>query len=186
MPRRKAVILSGPVLDELLALCFLWPVFDADLTSQPLTSGPDRVVFATDAEGEGGLGGCRATVSDGVWNRFYALAEEQGEHFALEQTLPVEDRNAPALTDRRNAAATLAVAARWDVCLRRAAGSCPRRANGSVPHINVLEARAVRIMVEQLTAGGVENARIVCLCDSRVVVGAFSKGRSSSDVLLHI
>ena len=180
LPRRSCVRVDGPVFDELLSLCFLWPLFEADLTCQPLSAGQSCLVLATDAEGEGGLGGCVARVSEDEWSRLYILAEEQGEHFALEQTLPADERGDAKLTDRRNAAAALAVSVRWSVCLRRAAAGCPRRANGELPHINILEARAVRMLVEQLAADGVTHARIVCLCDSRVVVGAFSKGRSSS------
>ena len=54
------------------------------------------------------------------------------------------------------------------------------RAGFQQQHINVLEARAVLFAVRRLVRDGARDARVLVLCDSRVCVGAFGKGRSSS------
>ena len=52
-------------------------------------------------------------------------------------------------------------------------------------HINLLELRAVELAIKRLLSSPASvNRRVLLLCDSQVVVGALSKGRSSSHLLL--
>eukprot|EP00974_Lingulodinium_polyedra_P018899 1829246-Lingulodinium_polyedra.AAC.1 len=77
--RRRRALLDGPVCDELLALAFLWPLLEGDLTAPALTAPSGApLVFATDAEGSGGLGACLAEVTTAHWDRLYVLTEEKG------------------------------------------------------------------------------------------------------------
>ena len=47
-------------------------------------------------------------------------------------------------------------------------------------HINLLELEMIRQEIRDRVVSGRGHCRVVNLCDSRVVVGAFGKGRSSS------
>eukprot|EP00974_Lingulodinium_polyedra_P018104 1753164-Lingulodinium_polyedra.AAC.1 len=71
--------------DELLALAFLWPLLEGDLSVAPLAAASGRpLVFATDAEGTGGIGACEAEVAPELWGRLYMLTEEKGEYVRLD------------------------------------------------------------------------------------------------------
>ncbi len=52
-------------------------------------------------------------------------------------------------------------------------------------HINLLELEMVKQEIKDRANSGRGNARVINLCDSRVVVGCFAKGRSSSRNLNH-
>lgn len=180
MPPHRRVRPSGPVLDELLALVGLFPLMYADLRTDCLRDERGRpLVYATDAEGEGGLGGCETTTDDVTWNRLYGMAEEKGEYVRLDWTDAQPQPS--AMTDRRAGAAAFAITSEWKVAFRFPASSCPElRAGLPNPHINVLELRAVLALARRLVARGARDARIIILIDSRVGVGALGKGRSSS------
>ena len=199
MPRRRRIMLSGPAFDELMSLVFLWPLLETDLRTDPTCDCAGRpIVFATDADGEGGIGACIGAVvgehgqgSVTLWSRLYALSEEKGEYVRLDwaeagpevggaaedaTTLNLRAAKPPGILDRRALAAAFALSAEWKVQLRLP----PRPQWGEPPHINVLEARAIMLSTGKIVKQGVQNNRIVVLSDSRVCVGAFSKGRSSS------
>lgn len=52
-------------------------------------------------------------------------------------------------------------------------------------HINLLELEMLRAEMKARVNAGGGRCRCINLCDSRVVVGAFAKGRSSSKSLSH-
>ena len=52
-------------------------------------------------------------------------------------------------------------------------------------HINLLELEMLRAEIKARVNTGGDRCRCINLCDSRVVVGAFAKGRSSSKSLNH-
>jgi len=186
LPRRTRVVPKGPVLDELLALVGLFPLMDADLRTDSLRDAVGRpLIFATDAEGSGGLGGCEAATDDETWSRLYSLAEERGEYVRLDWA---DDQPAASgVTDRRAAAAAFSIGSRWRTVFRYPAASCPEvKAGRDPPHINVLELRGILALMQRLAAQGVTDCRLLVLVDSRVCVGALGKGRSSSRRLNHV
>ena len=52
-------------------------------------------------------------------------------------------------------------------------------------HINLLELEMLRSEIKDRVNSGNAACRVVNLCDSRVVVGVFAKGRSSSKHMNH-
>ena len=50
-------------------------------------------------------------------------------------------------------------------------------------HINIQELKALEDEIRRRTSAGEHDLRVVVCCDSRVVVGAIAKGRSSSRAL---
>ena len=98
MPPRRATIPSGKLANELIALIFSAPALQACLRDPPATSSKGCGIFATDAAGHGGLGGCAAWVPYPVWRQAYDLSEPCGDYVRL-------DSDAPAhLRDHRSAA----------------------------------------------------------------------------------
>lgn len=89
---------------------------------------------------------------------------------------PLEAEAAPRVVTSADAAA-LVTSSAW----RTIVSSRWRRAE----HINVLELRALTTAVRWvLSFREAVNCRVLVLCDSQVVVGAVTKGRSSSQLLL--
>eukprot|EP00974_Lingulodinium_polyedra_P074034 7171519-Lingulodinium_polyedra.AAC.1 len=74
------------------------------------------------------------------------LTEEKGEYVRLDWADSAEPAPEPRIADRREAAAAAGCSADWRVCLELAAHRCPRRPSGAVPHINVLELRAIVLL----------------------------------------
>ena len=180
MPPFRRTMLTGPVLDELLTLVGISPLLDSDLRTDALRDDDGQaLLFATDADGEGGLGGCEAPVEEEVWARLYALGEEKGEYVRLDWADSQPSKS--SLSDRRAAAASYALTSEWRVSFRLPAAACPERRRGrECPHINVLELRAVLSLIKKLAARGAHDCRVLVLIDSRVALGALGKGRSSS------
>ena len=198
MPRRRRIMLSGPAFNELMSLAFLWPLLETDLRADPTCDRAGRpIVVATDAAGEGGLGACIGAVVDEhgqgsvpLWSRLHALSEEKGEYVRLdwaeagsEEGGAAEDAH-PEPQSRRAIGYPGSQVAGRGVCpvggVEGAAAPSPAASVRRAAHINVLEARAIMLSMRKLVKQGVQNSRIVVLSDSRVCVGAFSKGRSSS------
>ena len=108
MPERGFVCLPPSVVDEVLLLIFVAPLLhvylkdesvsydDAKIARSPV-AGPHQAfghsaskrcsgmdaIFATDAAGDGGLGGCLAPLSRKDWLRCYSCSEEYGEYTCL-------------------------------------------------------------------------------------------------------
>ena len=158
---RRAV--GGAAGDELFAMSLLMPVVEADLRLEIST-----LVGATDASSLAG-GACFAHVEAEVADKLYEMAEDRGAHVRLDwgpEEPPIR------LRDERGAAAEVAGDLSWEVCLEF---------DFRHPsHINLLELHVVVAYVRWLSVRGIRNKRVLILCDSQVVVGAVSKGRSSS------
>ena len=77
LPTRKPIRASGALLNDLLLVCGLAPLLQADLRESPRLE-----LFATDAS-PSGAGACVAPVSHSLWRTLYNLAEEHGEHVRL-------------------------------------------------------------------------------------------------------
>ena len=133
-----------------------------------LRASPRFELFATDAS-PSGAGACVAPVTSSLWRTLYNLAEEHGEHVRLSWgslAPPFE------LTPSRCAGAALVTPADWSVLF-----SYRFRHQD---HIDVLELTALTSLIKHLGNRGARRQRILCCVDSRVVLGAVSKGRSSS------
>ena len=158
-PKRRCSI-TGPLLDELLLANFLGPLLTANLRAPPYLT-----LFATDAS-PSAAGACSSAVSLEEWTKLYDLREDRGESVRLDwrSCPPVET----GLRDSRASAAFLTVGLPFSFRFR-----APQR-----QHIHVLELEALIRLVQRLADRGTVRVRPLVLVDSRVVLGAVSKGRS--------
>eukprot|EP00971_Amphidinium_carterae_P195176 3873124-Amphidinium_carterae.1 len=170
------VLVSGSLLDEFLVLFALAPILEADLRTPPLKQAGKHVVFATDAEGSGGIGGCSAPISTERWKVLYALAEEKGAYVFG----GVQEQRSTWVADHRQTAALLTRDLDWRVVFSLGGHKIPAAIRGTTIHINILELRAVFVLLQRLIKQGIHYCRLVLLCDSLVAVSVLAKGRSSS------
>ena len=151
-------------LEELLVTAFLAPLLNADLRAQPHLQ-----LFATDAS-PASVGACSTPVSLELWTRLYDFSDEKGCSVRLGwdtgSMLPPEFR------DSRAAVAGLVVDLPW------VEGFSYRFRHPQ--HINLLELEALMSLIREPVDRGLGNRRVLCLVDSRVVLGSVCKGRSSS------
>ena len=169
LPTRRPIPAHGALLDDLLLVAGIAPLLQADLRAAPHHS-----LYATDAS-PSGAGACVAQVTPELWRVLYRIAEERGEHVRLDwgSTPPP-----PEFVSTHSSAAALITPAAWTVLFSYRF----QRPN----HINVLELVALVSLLRRLANKGVHRARILCCVDSRVVLGAVTKGRSSSRKLNHL
>ena len=152
------------VLTELLADAALMPFGCIDMTMPHLS-----VVGATDASSSYGHGAAVAHLATDQVRLLSRLSTKAGDFAALDDG-PCLDHRAANLGPRHNLGLSMAS---FEVVL------CARVL--SPGHINVEEAKALLSYVRWLLRSG-ERAghRVIVLLDSKVVVGAVAKGRSSS------
>ena len=162
-PRRRCAV-EGAVLDELLVTTFLAPLLDAHLRAQPHLH-----LFATDAS-PSCAGACSTLVSQELWTLLHDFSEEKGCSVRLDWD--TGSMRPPEFRDSRAAVAGLVVDLPW-------VESFSYRFRHP-QHINLLELEALISLIRGLVDRGIGNRRVVCLVDSRVVLGSVCKGRSSS------
>jgi len=163
MPSRGRICLRGPAQEDLLLAAGLAPLMLTNLRAQP-----SRVLFATDASPVA-AGATMAPVPEHLWLQLYDWAEEKGEAVRLDWG---SDPPPTELRDVRALSANVTCALDWSVVFSRAF---------IYPdHINVLELEAVILLIKRLSIDGWHHCRVLVAIDSRVVVGAIAKGRSSS------
>ena len=164
LPTRKPIPASGALLNDLLLVCGLALLLQADLRASPRLE-----LFATDAS-PSGAGACVAPVPRSLWHTLYNLAEEHGEHVRLSWGSSAP----PSSSSRHHGVLVLPslLLPIWSVLF-----SYQFR---QPDHINVLELTALTSLIKHLGNRGARRQRILCCVDSRVVLGAVSKGRSSS------
>jgi len=163
MPSRGRIRLCGPAQEDLLLAVGLAPLMLTNLRAQP-----SRVLFATDASPVA-AGATMAPVPEHLWLQLYDWAEEKGEAVRLDWG---SDPPPTELRDVRALSANVTCALDWSVVFSRAF---------IYPdHINVLELEAVILLIKRLSIDGWHHCRVLVAIDSRVVVGAIAKGRSSS------
>ena len=68
------VVPDGETLDELLCMCLLFPLMQTYLSDLPPGTPEASEIYATDACGSGGLGGCRASLPFARWLEHYSFA----------------------------------------------------------------------------------------------------------------
>ena len=162
-PTRRCAV-EGALLEELLVTAFLAPLLDADLRAQPHLQ-----LITTDAS-PSGVGACSTPVSLELWTRGYDFSDGKGCSVRLDwdtNSMPT-----PELGDSRAAVPGLVVDVPW-------VESFSYRVRYPL-HINLLELEALISLIRGLVDRGLGNRHVLCLVDSRVVLGSVCKGRSSS------
>ena len=165
----EEVRLPAAVVDELLACSILLCGAYTDIRAQVSTS-----ISATDATPIRG-GACRAVIPQKLSNALFRRGEQRGEHGMLRWT-DLEAENLPCHMQRPSADLDeLVIALPW----------CDGRGwdFARTLHINLQEMAAVIDEVQLRISQGLRRSRVVIIIDSRVVVGAIAKGRSSSKPL---
>ena len=166
---RKLCKLSGALLDELVLASVLAPLYSANLRSPPLNE-----LFAFDAS-DSRAGGCRAPVSDEQWRSLFDLSEERGNTCASTGGL-----SPPTLCSLTRGRQQLGMP-----CLYR--GNPSSRLRPRLPSASTSSrSRAPLSLLRHLAAEGRRNCRVLAITDSRVALGALSKGRSSSRRVNHL
>ena len=135
-----------------------------------------RRVSATDASSSGG-GRAATMTSSSVAQTLFRFSEHHGEACRLDWASgslapPSQMQQAPAELERLMAAHI------WNTTQK-----CKF---GHRQHINILELKMLKAELKDLVKNHTAPQRSVVLCDSRVVCGAFAKGRSSSRQLNRI
>ena len=166
LPRRKWRPIPGHVLDELRSFAVHLPFAVWNMRQHV-----DDKVLATDATPSSG-GAVVATVSQALASELWKRAEIRGEAVRL-------DRDGDWMNE--------IIAPREPSVFASIIGEClPWSVESSysfrqTSHINLQELRALRREIVKVAANNSAGGLIkVCLNDSRVVVGAVTKGRSSS------
>ena len=117
-----------------------------------------------------------AHTSLAFWKRCFGCTEDLGEYTRLDW-----DGNGPEetrLTDMRGETAHLCGALDWAEMFDYKSKPC--NFSGQVAHINVLECQGLLSLLRRLRSRGVSPGRVLVFIDSRVVLGACAKGRSSA------
>ena len=163
-PRRRCAV-EGALLEEFLTTAFLAPLLNADLRARPHLQ-----LFATDAS-PSGAGACSTPVSLELWTRLYDFSDEKGCSVRVDWDMNSMPR--PELRDSRADAGRIG-----------GGFAVGRKASLAVfwypQHINLLELEALISLIQGPVDRGLRNRRVLCLIDSRVVLGSMCKGRSSS------
>ena len=166
-------IVPSAVKGELHASLALAPFWSADLGRKfaPFIS-------ATDASSDFGFGVSVASASPSLARKVAALAEKRGDYVTLASTTPESLDKLPKARLGNPFSLGLHPANFKDVLSIRASQPA---------HINVLEAEAFLMWMKWfLRSAKRHSSRTVCLVDSKVVLFAVSKGRSSSPALLRV
>ena len=169
MNDKRFVRLPADVLDELRAALFCLPEAFTDVRAPIQTR-----IWCSDATPES-AGTVHAEVSRAFSRALFDHSEHAGEYTRLdwsEVSRLLSPWEGPVLPDRLRLALK---AANWHV------GHSLRFRETS--HVNLQEARALRLVIRRCAAESNAGFRIIVIVDSRVVLGAFSKGRSSSSRL---
>ena len=158
------------VKDELLAATLLLALAEVDIRAPVSVQ-----ISATDASSS--MGGRASTLtSKALAKTLYRFGEKRGEHTRLDWSLhgiePPSQMEAapPPLVDAMQTHCWTATQS---------------LKFGKKEHINILELEMLKQEIKSRANQNRGGCRIVNLCDSRVVVGAFAKGRSSSRNLNH-
>ena len=135
-----------------------------------------RRIAATDASSSGG-GRAATLTDDNIARTLFRFSEHRGEACRLDWSTgslapPSSMAGAPADLEK------LMLAHTWNTT-----HSC---SFGHKQHINILEMKMVKTELKDLVRHEEQAQRCVVLCDSRVVCGAYAKGRSSSKQLNRI
>lgn len=158
------------VQDELITASLLLPVAAANVRLPVSVK-----VSATNASLEGG--GRAATITSKTFAKaLYRFGETRGEHTRLDWS------HAPLQPE---SSMQLAPDVMVDSLMKHHWSATQSSKFHRKDHINLLELDMLRSEIKARVNLGRGRCRVVNLCDSRVVVGAFAKGRSSSKNMNH-
>ena len=163
LPPRRRRRLIGVLLDELLLVAALALLLVTNLRAEPCDK-----LYATDAF-RSGAGGCFASHYREDWIGLHDLAKEKRKHVRLIWNGEEPPSN---LHDVRAAAAPLALKLKWTTLF-----SCRFFAG---KHSNLLKLESLISLLMRIAREGIRAQQLLVLVESRVVLGAVSKGRSSS------
>eukprot|EP00438_Fugacium_kawagutii_P030304 Skav204412 [mRNA] locus=scaffold398:166413:168713:- [translate_table: standard] len=163
--------LPPPIREELLWMALCLPLMHSNMR-WPVS----KRVAATDASTTGG-GRAATMTSQTVANTLYRFSEHRGEASRLDWSTgnlapPSNMDEAPSELE--------------DLMLAHVWNTTHKCSFGHKQHINILEMKMLKAELKDLVHQHAEPHRAVTLVDSRVVCGAFSKGRSSSRQLNRI
>ena len=168
IPEKGSVPLPPDIRDEIIGMCLF-----ISLAHSNIRTPASRVISATDST-PGQAGGCSATVPSKLSRALFRRTEEKGTVGRLDSDLwgeMLEQENCPMRPpdyDSNRLIEALPWTSPWS------------QKHTELHHINLQEALAVRFEMDRRVRAGQSNVRAVFANDSRVCVGAFSKGRSSS------
>lgn len=162
---QKVVRLPGYIADELRSVALHLP-----LASWHMRTRLSASLLATDATPSSG-GAVRATMTPALASELWRRSEIKGAALRLDPETDPLLENPPI--EASKFAASISPCLRWHVC-----GSYAFR---KTHHINLQEGRALKREIVRFASdpGNLDSVQIA-LNDSMVVVGAVSKGRSSS------
>ena len=166
MSADKWVPLPSFLLDELRAAALVLPTCTANIRA-PMSES----ALATDATPVAG-GSTIVQLPSTLAETLYEVAEQRGASLRLDGKWTKAGMGAERLTQRSAGMDALVKSLDW-----RVLDSYRFRKAG---HINLQEARAVRVEVVREARRSLQPRRVILFCDSQVVVGALGKGRSSS------
>jgi len=170
MPDGKLCRLPHHIRDELLIACLILPLANSNIR-WPVSP----VVSATDASSFGG-GRASTITTKGLTRTLYRFGERRGEYTKLDWV----DHSIPPPSSMDPVPEALA-----HTMMKHNWVTTDKIRFRRKEHINLLEMEMVKRELQHRVNEGRGKCRACNLCDSRVVVGAYAKGRSSSRVLNH-
>ena len=132
-------------------------------------------IAATDASSSGG-GRASTVTTRGFAKSLYRLGEQRGEHTRLDW-----DNHAIQPPSKMTPTPKIVI----DNLMQHHWATTQATRFQRKEHINLLELEMIKQEVKHRVNEGLGFSRVVNLCDSRVVVGAWAKGRSSSRQMNH-
>ena len=170
MPEHDICRMPEFVKDELITAMLLLPLAETNVRS-PVSNR----ISATDASSRKG-GRASAITSKALAKTLYRFGELKGEHTRLDWEM--HHLEPPSAME-------LAPTPLVDAMQKHCWTSTQSMGFKKKEHINILEMEMVKQEIKARCNSNRGGCRVVNLCDSRVVVGAFVKGRSSSRNLNH-
>lgn len=170
LPEKGLSRMPAYVGDELITAMMMLPLAECNIRAPVSVQ-----VSATDASSQ--MGGRASTItSPALAKTLYRFSECRGEHVRMDW----ESHGLEPPTTMQPAPIALV-----DVMQHHCWTASQSLKFSKKEHINILELEMVKQEIKARANSGKSCSRIVNLCDSRVVVGAFGKGRSSSKSLNH-
>ena len=158
------------VVDELITAALILPLASSNIRWPVSTQ-----ISATDASSNGG-GRCATLTTKALSKTLYRFGEKKGEYTRLDWQSHSLD---PPTSMERTPESLV------DSLMKHQWVETESITFGCQKHINLLEMDMLCSEIKHRVSSGRGNCRVVNLCDSRVVVGSFAKGRSSSVQLNH-
>ena len=162
--------LPPQILSEIVIASLCMPLASADLRADL-----SETITCTDAT-PSAFGVCRSKVDKRTLRSMYRLCEHRGEYVRMDWSEIAMGLHPTRMQKPQLHVDKLLESLKWYVTAEK-----PFK---HIHHVNIQELEALMYEVrERVMLHGGEGARVVSFCDSRVVIGCWSKGRSSSRML---